>query len=60
MAKETPAQKKAREAREAETRRRKSAERAEEKGVRRLVNLGRKVTGSDKRRKNDQRGRHRE
>lgn len=60
MAKETPAEKKAREAREAETRRKKSAQRAQEKGVRRVVNLGRKVGGSNKRRKNDQRGRHRE
>lgn len=59
---ETPEERKARKAREAEVKRKKLQKRQEEKAARRIRNLGKQMgaTPGDKRRKNDQRGRHRE
>lgn len=59
---ESPADKKARKAREAEARRKKLQQRQNEKAARRVRNLAKRLnlTPADKRRKNDQKGRHRE
>lgn len=63
---ENPADKKARLAREAarkaEVKRQKAKRRTEERAARRVRNLAKRlgITPADKRRKNDQKGRHRE
>lgn len=59
---ETPAEKKARKAREAEVKRKKLQARQAERTARRIRNLAKNlgITPGDKRRKNDQKGRHRE
>lgn len=59
---ENPADKKARKAREAETKRKKLQQRQNEKAARRIRNLAKRlgIRDANKRRKNDQKGRHRE